>query len=95
MKLDFQAFVTRTSNYHALQKARKEQDASIENSRLDGNIKHNRYFHTTAVDNLNVTVFSSQKVTSDNLPLVIEDSKTKTHPTTAASTRKAAYFVAE
>ena len=94
LKLDFQAYVTRTSNYRALQKARKDQDLSIENSRLDGNIKDNKYFHTTAIDNMNITVFSSQKVTSDNLPLVIED-KTKTHPTTAASTKKAAYFVAE
>ena len=96
LKLDFQAFVTRTSNYRALQKARKEQNASIENSRLDTQIERNKYFHTTTVDDLNVTVFSSQKVTSDNLPLVIDDGKfNKTHPTTAASTRKAAYFVAE
>ena len=96
LKADFQDYILRTSNYEALKEAKKEQMASIENSRGDYTVLQHPFFHNTSVgDNLNATVFASLRVTSDNVPLVLEQRKTAakhTQPTTAASSRKAAFF---
>ena len=90
LKTDFNAYVERTSNFLSLKKAKQEQVSSIENSRIDSSLLKHPFFHVTSIANLNTTVFASQQVTSDNLPILQEDQKPSNkipQPTTASSKR--------
>lgn len=89
LKTDFNAYVERTSNLDALKKAKREQIASIENSRIDSAFLKHPFFHTTAISNLNTTVFASHHVNSDNLLVLPDDQKANNKKPTTASAKKA------
>merc|ERR1712117_37942 len=55
LKADFNSYIQRTSNYNELIKAKNEQLASIENSRVDNSIQKHPFFHTTTIDNIQST----------------------------------------
>ena len=98
LKTDFDAYVLRTSNYGALKMAKKEQEASIANSRIDSSVLKHPFFHTTSIGKLNSTVFASQQVTSDNMPVLPEDqrpSRNKPRQQTTTSSRKAFFNAPE
>uniref|UniRef100_A0A8D2J688 Cilia and flagella associated protein 69 n=1 Tax=Varanus komodoensis TaxID=61221 RepID=A0A8D2J688_VARKO len=60
-------FLTRTSNYEALKKAKRLQEKSIENSK--SKIKqHNATFHPTDIKGLNTTIASGHLVTVESTP---------------------------
>ncbi|XP_063003583.1 cilia- and flagella-associated protein 69 [Elgaria multicarinata webbii] len=60
-------FLTRTSNYEALKKAKRLQEKSIENSRAK--IKqYNATFHSTDIKGLNTTIASGRIVTVESTP---------------------------
>nr|XP_056713070.1 cilia- and flagella-associated protein 69 [Euleptes europaea] len=63
----WESFLTRTSNYEALKKAKKIQEKSIEESRVKAR-QLNTTFHPTDIKKLNTTIAAGRIVTVESTP---------------------------